>query len=99
MTTDPNNNKLLTTELRFFHIHNCYVSIKHIVKASSYIAQYPVFRTVQSALYSTSLTDLFTQTPSRLLWETSSHMLQLGSEGYSYTIALSRDPTTRHLDG
>ena len=39
------------------------------VKASSYIAQYPVLRTVQSALHFTFLTDLFTQTPSRLLWE------------------------------
>ena len=54
------------------------------VKASSYIAQYPVLRTVQSALHFTSLTDLFTQTPSRLLWEASSHMLQLMREGCSY---------------
>ena len=57
------------------------------VKVSSYIAQYPVFRTVQSALHFTSLTltDLFTQTPSRLLWEASSHLLQLMREGCSYT--------------
>ena len=55
------------------------------VKASSYIAQYPVPRTVQSALHFTSLTDLFTQSPSRLLWEASSHMLQLMREGCSYT--------------
>ena len=41
-------------------------------KASSYIAQYPVIRTVQSALHFTSQTDLFTQTPYRLLWEASS---------------------------
>ena len=34
---------------------------------------------------STSLTDLFTQTPSRLLWEASSRMLQLMREGCSYT--------------
>ena len=54
-------------------------------KASSYIAQYPVLRTVQSTLHFTSLTDLFTQTPSRLLWEASSHMLQLMREGCSYT--------------
>ena len=54
-------------------------------KANSYIAQYPVLRTVQSVLHFTSLTDLFTQTPSRLLWEASSHMLQLMREGYSYT--------------
>ena len=54
-------------------------------KASSYIAQYPVLRTVQSALHFATLTDLFTQTPSRLLWEASSHMLQLMCEGYSYT--------------
>ena len=55
------------------------------VKASSYIAQYPVLRTAQSALHFTSLTDLFTQTPSRLLWEASSNMLQLMREGCSYT--------------
>ena len=55
------------------------------VKSSSYIAQYPVVRTVQCALHFTSLTDLFTQTPSRLLWEASSHMLQLMREGCSYT--------------
>ena len=55
------------------------------VKASSYITQYPIPRTVQSALHFTSLTDLFTQTPSRLLWEASGHMLQLMREGCSYT--------------
>ena len=54
-------------------------------KASSYIAQYPVLRTAQSALHFTSLTDLFSQTPSQLLWETSSHMLQLMRESCSYT--------------
>ena len=46
--------------------------------------QYPVLRTVQSALHFTSLTDLFTQTPSRLLWEASSHMRQLMRESYTY---------------
>ena len=55
------------------------------VKASSYIAQYPVLRTIQSTLHFTSLTDLFTQSPSQLLWEASSHMLQLLHEGCSYT--------------
>ena len=64
--------------------HDCGINKKK-VKASSYIAQYPVLRTVQSALHFTSLTDLFTQTPSRLLWEASSHMLQLMREGCSYT--------------
>ena len=54
-------------------------------KASSYIAQYPVLSIAQSALHFTSLTDLFTQTPSRLLWEASSHMLQLMREGCLYT--------------
>ena len=54
-------------------------------KTSSYLEQYPVLRTVQSALHFTSLTDLFTQTPSRLLWEASSHMLQLIREGCAYT--------------
>ena len=42
-------------------------SCQHINKISSYIAQYPVLRTVQSALHFTSLADLFTQTPSRIL--------------------------------
>ena len=55
----------------------------NIKKAGSYIAQSPV-QTVQSALHFTSLTDLFSQTPYRLLWEASSHMLQLISEGCSY---------------
>ena len=54
-------------------------------KASSYITQYPVLRTVQSALHFNSLTNLFTQTPSWLLWEASSHMLQLMCESCSYT--------------
>ena len=56
----------------------------NLKKASSYIAQYPVLRTVQSTLHFTSLTDLFTQTPSWLLWEASSHMLQLMREDCSY---------------
>ena len=55
------------------------------VKASSYIAQYPVLGIAQSALHFTSMADLFTQTPSRLLWEASSHKLQLMREGGSYT--------------
>ena len=55
------------------------------VKAMFYIAQYPVLSTVQSALHFTSLTDLFTQTLSRLIWEASSHMLQIMREGCSYT--------------
>ena len=54
-------------------------------KVISYTAQYSVLRTVQSALHFTSLTNLFTQTPSRLLWELSSHMLQIMREGCSYT--------------
>ena len=60
-----------------------YCKKKSKVKASFYIAQYPVLGTVQSALHFTSLADLFTQTPSRLLWEASS--LQLMREGCSYT--------------
>ena len=55
------------------------------VEARSYIAQYPVLRTVQSALQFTAQTNLFTQTPLRPLWEASSHMLQLMGEGCSYT--------------
>ena len=42
------------------------------------MAQYPVLRTAQSALYLTSLADLPNQTPSQLLWEA---MLQLMREG------------------
>ena len=60
-------------------------TVKKKKKASSYIAQYPVLGTAQSALHFTSLTDLFTQTPSRLLWEASNHMLQLMHKGCSYT--------------
>ena len=59
--------------------------VKNKVKESSYIAQYPVLRTVQSALQFTSLTDLFSQTSSQFLLEASSHMLQLMREGCSYT--------------
>ena len=47
-------------------------------------AQYPILRITQSALYFTSLTDLFTQSPPRLLWEASSHMQQLMREDCSY---------------
>ena len=36
----------------------------------------------------TSLTDLFNQTPSQLLWEASSHIIQLMREGCSYTYPL-----------
>ena len=57
----------------------------YVKKASSYIAQYPVPTTVQSVLHFTSLTDQFTQTPSRLLWEASSLMLRLMGEGCSNT--------------
>ena len=54
-------------------------------KVSFYKAQYPVLKTAQSALRFTSLTDLFDHTPSLLLWEASSYMLQLMREGCSYT--------------
>ena len=68
----------------FMNHENLNLLIKK-VKASSYIAQYPVLMTVQSALHFNSLTNLFIQTPARLLWEASSHMLQLMREGCSYT--------------
>ena len=58
---------------------------KNIKNVSSFIAQYPVLRIVQSTLHFTSLTDLFTQTPSQLLWEASSYMRHLMCEGCSYT--------------
>ena len=61
------------------------IMVTTVKKVSSYIAQYPVIRTVQSVLHFTSLTDLFTQTPSRLLWEASSHMLQIIRKGCLYT--------------
>ena len=66
-----------------YNLHSQLKSKK--VKARFYIAQYPVLRTVQSALHFISLADLFTQTPSWLLWEASSHMLQLMRDGCSYT--------------
>ena len=53
-------------------------------KVSSYIAQYPVLRTAQSALHFTSLTDLVNQTPSQLLWEASSHMLQYAKGAHTH---------------
>ena len=79
-------NPRYTTEYNYVLLHRttCYVTCSNI-KASSYIAQDPVLRTVQSALHFTSLTELFIQTPCRLLWEASSHMLQLMREGCSYT--------------
>ena len=55
------------------------------VKVSSYIAQYPILRIAQSALHFISMADLFNQTPSQLLWEASSHMIQLIRESCSYT--------------
>ena len=56
------------------------VDIK-VSKVSSYIAQNAVLRTVQSALHFISLANVFNQTPSQLLWEASSHMVQLIREG------------------
>ena len=58
---------------RAFSTGRC--SGSHVVslKASSYIAQYPVFRTAQSAFNFTSLAGLFKQTQSQHLWEASSH--------------------------
>ena len=38
-----------------------------VVKISSYIAQYPVLRTAQSALNFTSMADLFNQIPCQLI--------------------------------
>jgi len=60
------------------------ISIK-LKNASSSIALNPVLSTVEGALHFTSLTDMLTQTPCRLLWETSNSMLQLIREGHSYT--------------
>ena len=57
-----------------------YQPFEEKIKASSYIAQYPILRIIQSALHFTSLADLLNQTPSQLLWEASSHKLQLMRE-------------------
>ena len=62
--------------------------MEHVVmckKVRSYIAQYPILTIAQSALHFTSLTDVFNQTPSQILWEASSHMLKLMREGCSCT--------------
>ena len=68
-----------------WHRHWGVISTFSKKKVCSYIAQYPILRIAQSTLHFTSLTDLFTQTPSRLLWVASSHMLKLMHEGCSYT--------------
>ena len=52
-------------------------------KASSCIAQYPAFRTAQSALHFISLAHLFNQTLYQLFWE-ASPTLQIMREGCSY---------------
>ena len=62
--------------------------MEHVVmckKVRSYIAQYPILTIAQSALHFTSLTDVFNQTPSQIIWEASSHMLKLMREGCSCT--------------
>ena len=56
-----------------------------IFKSSYNIAQYPILWIAQSVLHFTSLTGLFNQTLSQLLWEASSHMLQLMCEDCLYT--------------
>ena len=66
-------------------LNNMFLQKVKKVKVISYVVQYSVLRTVQSALHFNSLTDLFTQTPSQLLWEACSHMLQLMREGCAYT--------------
>ena len=61
-------------EEKNMHLFEVILFIEAILKEkSSYIAQYPVLRIAQNT---TSLTDLFKQTPSQLLWEASSHMLK-----------------------
>ena len=68
-----------------WHRHWGVISTFNKKKVSFYKAQYPILRIVQSTLHFTSLIDLFTQTPFQLLWEASSHMLQLMRKGCSYT--------------
>ena len=56
-------------------------------KISSYIgfAQYPILRIARSALHFTCLADLYNLTPSQLISEASSNMLQLMCKDCSYT--------------
>ena len=60
-------------------------SSSDIKKVRSYIEQYPVLRTAQSAWHLTSLADLFIDPLPQLPWEASSHTLQLMGEDLSYT--------------
>ena len=64
--------------------------LKHLSLIFSSNAQkgkflYSAVSRLKAFLHFTSLRDLFTQTPSRLLWEASSHVPQLMREGCSYT--------------
>ena len=54
-------------------------------KEKIYIAQCPVCRNIQSARHFTYLPDLFTQALSQIIWEASSHMVQLIRIDWSYT--------------
>ena len=77
-----------STRHRWNFVSLCGTVANGKVNLSSYMVQYPILRIAQSVLDFTSLsslTDLFNQTPSQLLWEASSHMLQLMREGCSYT--------------
>ena len=55
------------------------LSIARYYYTAEYLTGFEPLRTF------TPVTDLFTQTPSQLLWEASSHMLQLTREDCSYT--------------
>ena len=97
-TTRPVRNDSTTTILfvgvSLYHILDtvstaCLCMVRKTkVKVSSYTAQYPILGIAQSALHFTSLTVLFNQTPSQLLWEASSHMPQLMRIDCSYTYPL-----------
>ena len=65
---------------------NCVAPVvKKLKQVSSYIVQYPILRAVQSAFTLYFLANLFNQTPSQLLWEASSRLLQLMHEDCTYT--------------
>ena len=67
---------------QFFIVYFGY-SPKSKAKAISSIQSSGPFKALYTLL-PLQVTDLFTQTPSRLLWEASSHMVQLMREGCSY---------------
>ena len=59
--------QVLLEEELYGPVHEVVLLLEGKGKVSTYTVQYPVPRTAQSTLHSTSLADLFNQTPSQLL--------------------------------